>query len=168
MAPNRRVTPHRSSLPVLAVAFGPALLLGFGASAVAAEPGSAEGYRLRGNALADASKLTEALAEYRKACDLGDPKGCFNLGLLETRGEGVEASCSTGAAHFLKACRGGFGRACLALASVPQGCRVGAKFPSVREAYAEACFGGRRLPAGPEVNARSAARARPGRSRAVF
>lgn len=114
-------------------------VLAFATRAAADAPSPAEAHRLRGNALAEVGKLDSAYQEYLVACSLGDARGCYNLGLAETRGEGVKASCAVGAASFLKGCQGGFGRACVALASIPEGCRRRAGFPTTREAWAAGC-----------------------------
>jgi TPR repeat protein len=124
----------RANLCVYALALVAALN-----TARATSPRSGDAHRLKGNALAEAGNLEQALVEYQTSCYLKDARGCFNLGLAVTRGEGTNPSCTVGALHFRKACQLGFGRACFALGSLPKECRLGPGFPSREQAFAEAC-----------------------------
>ena len=50
--------------------------------------------------------------ENKQACDVGDGAGCFNLGLLYAKGEGVKQSYSKAADYYRKACDLGYGGGC--------------------------------------------------------
>ena len=54
----------------------------------------------------------EAIRFYRKSCNLGTPRGCFNLGLQYANGEGVEEDDIEANRLFKLACDGGSKRGC--------------------------------------------------------
>ena len=54
----------------------------------------------------------------QKACDGGNAKGCFGLGLMYYRGDGVEQDYSNAAMLYRKACDGGEMGGCFNLATM--------------------------------------------------
>ncbi len=57
-------------------------------------------------------KYTE---KYRKACDAGDAKKCYELGVIFYEGEKIEKNYKEAARFYSKACNGGDSRACSSL-----------------------------------------------------
>lgn len=53
-----------------------------------------------------------SLAYAKKACDLGNPVGCWNAGLAYSDGIGARADWSAAQTFFVKACAGGFYTSC--------------------------------------------------------
>ena len=49
----------------------------------------------------------KAFESFKKACDGGEVRGCFNLGFMYTNGNGAEEDFSKAAELFKKACNGG-------------------------------------------------------------
>ncbi len=106
--------------------------------------------------------LSRAANYYRKACDLGNPAACDNLGLMHSRGEAVPKNAELAFKLFSKACEAGYPNACLHLgrahetgsgtpASADQAARYYASvcatdpaarkgYPLVEKAVAVACF----------------------------
>jgi hypothetical protein len=75
----------------------------------------------------DLEKGLEAISEgnfpkaktyLQKACDEGNTKGCFGLGLMHYRGDGVEQNYSQAAMLYRKACDGGEVGGCFNLATM--------------------------------------------------
>lgn len=51
-----------------------------------------------------------------KGCDLGDPSGCYNVGLMYEYGRGVKADFGVAYAAYVEGCEGGFPKSCENLA----------------------------------------------------
>jgi serine/threonine protein kinase/TPR repeat protein len=63
----------------------------------------------------DAPNYPEAVSLYSTACDVGDANGCENLGMMYTRGHGVERDYSQAYDLFSKACAEGDAPGCFEL-----------------------------------------------------
>ncbi|MCX6073846.1 MAG: tetratricopeptide repeat protein [Campylobacterales bacterium] len=55
---------------------------------------------------------SEAAALFEKACDSGNAKGCFELGLLYEKGDGVVQNKYKAVSLYTQACRGGEAYGC--------------------------------------------------------
>ena len=49
----------------------------------------------------------KAIELFKKACDLGDATGCYNLGVFYAKGQGVKQDYKKAAELFKKACDSG-------------------------------------------------------------
>ena len=91
----------------------------------------------------DSSKTEENKLLYKKACDGGDVKGCFNLGTLYEKGEGVEKDFSKAIQLYKKACDGGVANGCANLGVFyEKGIGLTQNFSKSNELYKKACDGG--------------------------
>jgi len=54
----------------------------------------------------------KAAQYYKKACDGGEARGCYNLGVMYYNGEGVSQDKVKAAQYYKKACDGGNARGC--------------------------------------------------------
>ena len=61
----------------------------------------------QGKAFYDNKEYDKAFEPLKKACDGGDMRGCFNLGLMYAFGSGVEEDFGKAAELLKKACDGG-------------------------------------------------------------
>lgn len=57
-------------------------------------------------------EYSEAAAQFGKACDDGNPKGCFDLGTMYENGNGVAQNKYKAVALYAQACRGGDAHGC--------------------------------------------------------
>ena len=69
----------------------------------------------QGRAFYDNKEYDKAFESFKKACDGGNMRGCYNLGLMYEKGKGVEEDFSKAAQLFKKACDGGEMNACRSL-----------------------------------------------------
>ena len=76
-----------------------------------------------------------ALDYYKKACDLGDAKGCAYLGLMYGNGEGVDKDLHTALRYLDKGCGKGYQKACENADTVRRNLKN--RFRGVRK---EACY----------------------------
>ena len=53
---------------------------------------------------------------YKKACDSGNPAGCYNLGGIYATGKGIKKDLNNAIIFYKKACDGGFQEGCFQLA----------------------------------------------------
>lgn len=58
------------------------------------------------------NKQRYALWDAEKACELGNPVGCYNAGLAYDEGQAVMESWKRAQQYYVRACRGGFRRGC--------------------------------------------------------
>ena len=78
--------------------------------------------------------------ENKQACDVGDGAGCYNLGLLYYKGEGVKQSYSKAADYYRKACDLGYGVGCYNLGiSYYNGEGVKQSYSEAKKFYGKAC-----------------------------
>ena len=61
----------------------------------------------QGMAFYNNKEYDKAFESFKKACDGGNMRGCFNLGIMYEEGNGVEKDFSKAAELFKKACDGG-------------------------------------------------------------
>ena len=61
----------------------------------------------QGEAFYNNKEYDKAAELFKKACDGGNMRGCYNLGVMYTNGDGVEKDFSKAAELFKKACDGG-------------------------------------------------------------
>ena len=61
----------------------------------------------QGEAFYNNKEYDKAFESFKKACDSGNMRGCFNLGIMYEEGNGVEKDFSKAAELFKKACDGG-------------------------------------------------------------
>lgn len=64
----------------------------------------------------DTKMYSEAAAQFEKACDGGNPKGCFQLGALYEKGDGVVQNRYKAVSLYTQACTGGEKHGCSNLA----------------------------------------------------
>ncbi|WP_420556777.1 tetratricopeptide repeat protein [Roseovarius sp.] len=58
------------------------------------------------------NKQRYALWDAEKACELGNPVGCYNAGLAHDEGQAVNESWKRAQEYYVRACRGGFRYGC--------------------------------------------------------
>ncbi|WP_415752162.1 tetratricopeptide repeat protein [Helicobacter pylori] len=68
------------------------------------DPGYAKALVNRGKESYDKQDFTQAKKYFKKACDLKEGMGCYNLGVLYQNGEGVEKNLKKAAQYYKKAC----------------------------------------------------------------
>ena len=61
----------------------------------------------QGKAFYDNKEYDKAFESFKKACDGGNMRGCFNLGAMYANGDGVEKNEQKAAELYKKACDGG-------------------------------------------------------------
>jgi TPR repeat protein len=85
-----------------------------------------------------AIRLEEAPAVYQRACDRGDPEGCFAMGTLLAEAEPVQAGALQ---HFTLGCERGSASACVRLGRALEAGELGAPKNLIRAAglYESAC-----------------------------
>ena len=97
---------------------------------------------LVGDTVLDKSGIEASLGA-KKACDSGNMRGCFNLGVMYTNGDGVEKDFSKAAQLFKKACDGGDMLGCVKLGIMyADGDGVEKNEQKAAELYKKACDGG--------------------------
>ena len=69
----------------------------------------------QGRAFYNNKEYDKAFESFKKACDSGNMRGCFNLGIMYEEGNGVEKDFSKAAELFKKACDGGEMNGCRSL-----------------------------------------------------
>ena len=69
----------------------------------------------QGIAFYNNKEYDKAFESFKKACDSGNMRGCFNLGIMYEEGNGVEKDFSKAAELFKKACDGGEMNGCRSL-----------------------------------------------------
>ena len=87
-----------------------------------------------------AQNYQQALKYYKKACELNDGFGCFNLGILYSEGLGVKQDFAEAFGLYKKACELNYMIACYNLANAYRN-KKGTKqdFASARKYYEKAC-----------------------------
>ena len=97
----------------------------------------------QGEAFYDNKEYDKAAELYKKACDGGDMRGCFNLGTMYANGNGVQKDFSKAAQLFKKACDGGSMYGCYNLGVMyAKGSGVEKDFSKAAELLKKACDGG--------------------------
>ena len=88
----------------------------------------------------DKGDYQKAAQLYQKACDGGDVKGCFNLGILYRDGYGVKQDYQKAAELLQKACDSGETMGCIGLAVLyKNGKGIWQNFSTAKEYYGKAC-----------------------------
>ena len=78
-----------------------------------------------------------------KACDSGNMRGCYNLGVMYTNGNGVEKNEQKAVELYKKVCDGGEMRGCYNLGVMyAKGSGVEKDFGKAAELFKKACDGG--------------------------
>ena len=67
---------------------------------------------LKGNKAYKAKHYARARALFDRACRGGDDKGCYNLGVMFSKGDGGARDEARARALFAQACKGGFVKGC--------------------------------------------------------
>ena len=88
-----------------------------------------------------AIRLEEAAAVYQRACDRGDPEGCFAMGTLLADGVGTGPGRAEALGHFKLGCERGSPSACVRLGQAYEEGELGAPKNLLRAAglYEKAC-----------------------------
>ena len=97
---------------------------------------------LVGDTVLDKSGIKSSFGA-KKACDSGNMRGCHNLGVMYTNGDGVEKDFGKAVQLFKKACDGGEVRGCYNLGVMyADGDGVEKNEQKAAELYKKACDGG--------------------------
>lgn len=67
---------------------------------------------LDGQKALDNKMYSEAAVQFEKACDSGNPKGCFHLAALYEKGDGVVQNKYKAVSLYTQACNGGETHGC--------------------------------------------------------
>ena len=80
---------------------------------------------------------------FNKACTSGEATGCYNLGLMYDKGEGVRQSYPKAKELYGKACDGGYASGCYNLGLMYHaGEGVRQSYAKAKELFGKACDGG--------------------------
>jgi len=60
----------------------------------------------------NSGNYTQASELFKKSCDMGDTKGCYNLGVAYEHGQGVSQDYTQASELFKKSCDMGYAPAC--------------------------------------------------------
>ena len=97
----------------------------------------------QGMAFYNNKEYDKAFESFKKACDGGNMRGCFNLGIMYEEGNGAEKDFSKAAELFKKACDGGNMNGCYNLGTIyANGNDVEKDFSKAAELFKKACDGG--------------------------
>ena len=97
---------------------------------------------LVGDTVLDKSGIKSSFGA-KKACDSGNMRGCHNLGVMYTNGDGVKKDFGKAVQLFKKACDGGNMLGCTNLGSMyANGDGVEKDFSKAAELFKKACDGG--------------------------
>ena len=100
----------------------------------------------QGMAFYNNKEYDKAFESFKKACDSGNMRGCFNLGIMYEEGNGVEKDFSKAAELFKKACNGGDMLGCSNLGSMyADGKGVEKDLGKAAELFKKACNSGEML-----------------------
>ena len=100
----------------------------------------------QGKAFYDNKEYDKAFESFKKACDGGNMRACFNLGAMYEYGNGVEKNEQKAAELLKKACDGGNMRGCYNLGLMyADGDGVETDFSKAAELLKKACDGGEML-----------------------
>jgi len=72
-------------------------------------------YFNRGIAAYNNGNYTKAAELYKESCDMGQPAGCYNLGFLYGKGQGVNQNYKKAAKLIKESCDMGYTKGCLML-----------------------------------------------------
>ena len=97
----------------------------------------------QGKAFYNNKEYDRAAELFKKVCDGGEMRGCNNLGVMYTNGDGVEKNEQKAAELYKKACNGGETNGCYNLGLIyADGKGVEKDFKKAAELFKKACDGG--------------------------